>query len=39
MPRKVCENCGELFWLDGDDEYYCCEECESEANGEDDEDG
>jgi len=36
--RKICENCGECFWSDDEDEFYCSEECELEANGEDGED-
>lgn len=33
--RKICESCGDDFLAD-DEEYYCCEQCEREANGEDD---
>lgn len=37
MSRKICENCGCNFYSDDEDEFYCCEECEREANGEDEE--
>lgn len=34
MEKILCENCGKLFYPDDENDYYCCEECLDEAEGE-----
>lgn len=38
MEKRICENCGEQFYPDDENDLYCCEVCLDEANGEDEDD-
>lgn len=37
MKKIICENCGDTFTPDDENDIYCCEQCEKEADSCEDE--